>query len=46
MGVIYQRIRDIGDVRLAMEGAFETTSATPAEPGVETASDRTTPERV
>ena len=28
-----QRIRDIGDVSLAMEGAFET-SATPAEPTV------------
>ena len=26
------RIRDIGDVRLAMEGAFETTVKTPAEP--------------
>ena len=26
-----QRIRDIGDVRLAMEGAFETTGGAPAE---------------
>ena len=27
-----QRIRDIGDVRLAMAGAFETTGSGPAEP--------------
>ena len=27
-----KRIRDIGDVSLAMEGAFETTPAAPAEP--------------
>ena len=27
-----QRIRDIGDVRLAMEGAFETTGGAPSEP--------------
>ena len=27
-----ERVRDIGDVRLAMEGAFETTVSTPAEP--------------
>ena len=27
-----KRIRDIGDVRLAMEGAFETTVSAPAEP--------------
>ena len=26
-----QRIRDVGDVRLAMTGAFETTAATPSE---------------
>ena len=26
-----QRIRDVGDVRLAMEGAFQTTVATPSE---------------
>ena len=26
-----QRIRDVGDVRLAMAGAFETTGATPSE---------------
>ena len=29
-----QRVRDIGDVRLAMEGAFETTVSTPSEPTV------------
>ncbi len=29
-----QRIRDIGDVRLAMEGAFETTVAAPVETAV------------
>ena len=29
-----QRVRDIGDVRLAMEGAFETTVSAPAEPTV------------
>ena len=29
-----QRIRDIGDVRLAMEGAFETTVGAPSEAGV------------
>ena len=29
-----QRIRDVGDVRLAMEGAFETTATGPSEPGV------------
>jgi serine/threonine-protein kinase len=29
-----QRIRDIGDVRLAMEGVFETTVSTAAEPTV------------
>ena len=29
-----RRIRDIGDVRLAMEGAFETTFSAPSEPGV------------
>ena len=29
-----KRIRDIGDVSLAMEGAFETTVSTPPEPGV------------
>ena len=28
-----QRIRDVGDVRLAMAGAFETTVATPSESG-------------
>ena len=28
-----QRIRDIGDALLAMEGAFETTVATPSAPG-------------
>ena len=27
-----QRVRDIGDVRLAMEGAFETTASAPVEP--------------
>ena len=27
-----QRVRDIGDVRLAMEGAFETTAAVSSEP--------------
>ena len=27
-----QRIRDIGDVRLAMDGAFETTARPPSEP--------------
>ena len=27
-----QRIRDVGDVRLAMEGAFETAVSTPPEP--------------
>ena len=27
-----QRVRDIGDVRLAMEGVFETTVSAPAEP--------------
>ena len=27
-----QRIRDIGDLRLAMEGAFETTVSAPSEP--------------
>ena len=30
-----QRIRDIGDVRLALEGAFETTAGAPAEPNVD-----------
>ena len=29
-----QRVRDIGDLRLAMEGAFETTVGAPSEPGV------------
>ena len=29
-----QRIRDIGDVSLAMEGAFETTVSAPTEPAV------------
>ena len=29
-----ERIRDIGDVRLAMEGAFETTVSAPSEPVV------------
>ena len=29
-----QRMRDIGDVRLAMDGAFETTVSTPIEPTV------------
>ena len=29
-----QRMRDIGDVRLAMKGAFETTASAPAEPVV------------
>ena len=29
-----RRIRDIGDVRLAMEGAFETTLSAPTEPAV------------
>ena len=29
-----ERLRDIGDVRLAMEGAFETTVTTPSEAGV------------
>ena len=27
-----ERLRDIGDVRLAMKGAFETTASVPAEP--------------
>ena len=27
-----ERVRDIGDVRLAMKGAFETTVSTPSEP--------------
>ena len=27
-----QRIRDVGDLRLAMEGAFETTAGAPSEP--------------
>ena len=40
-----QRVRDIGDVRLAMEGAFETTVGPPTVTGVETAR-RTTRERV
>ena len=31
-----QRIRDIGDVSLAMEGAFETTASTSSEPAVST----------
>ena len=26
-----QRVRDIGDVRLAMEGAFETTGGMPSQ---------------
>ena len=30
-----QRVRDIAAVRLAMEGAFETTLRTPSEPAVE-----------
>ena len=30
----YQRIRDIGDVRLAMDGAFETTTPASSQPGV------------
>ena len=29
-----QRVRDIGDVRLALEGAFETTGGMPSEPTV------------
>ena len=29
-----QRLRDIGDVRLAMESPFETTARAPSEPGV------------
>ena len=29
-----QRVQAIGDVRLAMEGAFETTVSTPSEPTV------------
>ena len=29
-----QRVGDIRDMRLAMEGAFETTGSTPTEPGV------------
>ena len=29
-----KRIRDIGDVSLAMEGAFETTVSAPSDPGV------------
>ena len=29
-----QRVHDVADVRLAMEGAFETAGAVPAEPGV------------
>ena len=32
-----ERLRDIGDVRLAMEGAFETTLSAPTEPAVEPA---------
>ena len=28
-----ERLRDIGDVRLAMKGTFETTASAPAEPG-------------
>ena len=30
-----QRLRDIGDVRLAMEGVFETPGSAPTEPSVE-----------
>ena len=29
-----ERLRDIGDVRLAMKGTFETTASAPSEPGV------------
>ena len=41
-----QRVRDIGDVRLAMEGAFDTTVGTPPPPRVEPATRRATRERV
>ena len=41
-----QRVRDIGDVRLGMEGAFDTTVGTHPPPSVEPATLRATRERV